>query len=208
MMKMPEFFFLMFFFVLFYALMAFTLFSGNPDDPYFKDLFESFLNIFILQTTANYPDVTIPAVKTSPFASLFFMSFLLIQLYFVFNLNIATVFNNYKEELENKKVSTYVRNRVAILAAFRMLDYDNHGYVDQNTWTLLFLKIRPWSSERKAIQKFSYEDKSQTGKVNLLGFIRLCDTILVKVPSLLRKQEKKVSKWISFPRIRKIVEHG
>jgi len=206
--KMPEFFFLMLFFVLFYSLMAFTLFSGNPNDPYFSDLFESFLNIFILQTTANYPDVTIPAVKQNSLASLFFISFLMIQLYFIFNLNIATVFNNYKEELENKKVSTYVRNRVAILAAFRMLDYEGKGYIESSTWVMLFLKIRPWSTEKKAMSKFENEDKEKTGRVSLLQFIRLCDVILVKIGNpLLKGQEKKVTRWMTFPKIRKIIDH-
>ncbi len=62
---------------------------------------------------------------------MFFVSFLLIQLYFIFNLNIATVFNSYKEETENKKVSDYVRKRVAMTASFRMLDDENTGFVDK-----------------------------------------------------------------------------
>lgn len=205
---MPEFFFMMIFTVVFYSLMAYTLFSTNPDDNYFRDIFESFISIFVLQTTANYPDVTIPAVRASPMASLFFISFLMIQLYFIFNLNIATVFNNYKEELETKKLSLYIRKRIAMVAAFRMLDYENHGYIDRKTWTNLFLTLRPYSTETKALQKFEKEDPSSAGKIDMLHFFHLSDIILTKVKKPISKRERTAANWFTFPRIKKIVEHG
>jgi two pore calcium channel protein 1 len=203
--KMPEFLFLMLFNVLFHSLIAYTLFSTNDHDHYFSNLYDSFLNIFILQTTANYPDVTIPAVTEWPFSSLFFVWFLLLQLYFVFNLNIAFVFNNYKAELENRKVASYIRNRVALLAAFRMLDSDLKGYIDLETWKALFKVYRPRSSEAKAISKFEMEDVNRTGKVDLCQFFRLCDDIKKKIH--VAPHARRAIKGLRYAPLLKIVNH-
>ncbi|KAL0482997.1 two pore calcium channel protein 1 [Acrasis kona] len=182
--KIPEFFLLMILNVLFFTLMAYTLFRNNAEDPYFKDIFESFLSIFILQTTANYPDVTIPAVKMNPINSIFFITFLAIQLYFIFNLNIATVFNVYQEERQAKNLSDYVRKRVAMTAAFRTLDQDHTGYINVESFIDLFLCVRPLSNPEKAKRKFAAEDPNKTGKIDLAAFYMVCDGVLKKTESV------------------------
>jgi hypothetical protein len=203
--RMPEFIFLMFFNVIFYSLVAYTLFSPNKNDPYFGSLYESFMSIFILQTTANYPDVTIPAVRKHPAASIFFVSFLLIQLYFIFNLNIATVFNLYKEQLDRKKVATYIRNRVAVLAAFRMLDPEQKGFIELRAWQLLFRELRPWTDQNKAIAKFEKENVDDTGRINLLQFLHLADDIMRKIDKPIHVRH--ATRFIYFPMLAKIVRH-
>src|SRR5690606_4911940 len=52
-----EFLALLFFFILIFSLCGFYLFSTNPDDPNFQTLEKSFISLFVLLTTANYPDV-------------------------------------------------------------------------------------------------------------------------------------------------------
>jgi two pore calcium channel protein 1 len=202
---MPEFLFLMIFNVIFYTLVAYTLFSPNKNDQYFSSLFESFISIFVLQTTANYPDVTVPSVTNHPAASLFFISFLLIQLYFVFNLNIATVFNIYKGELEERVIASYIRKRVAILAAFKMLDTESKGYITMDTWKSLFKTIRPWSDEQKAIAKFEKENVEDTGRISLVQFFHLCDDIMKGIER--PRRVRKAANFIHFPLLLKIVNH-
>ena len=49
--------------------------------------------MLILMTTANFPDVMMPAVNDQFFYSLIFIIYLLFGLYFLFNILLANVYN-------------------------------------------------------------------------------------------------------------------
>jgi two pore calcium channel protein 1 len=56
----------------------------------------SFVNLFVLVTTANYPDVMMPAFSFTKAAPIFFTIFLLIGLYAIFNIFLAFVYGFYQ----------------------------------------------------------------------------------------------------------------
>jgi two pore calcium channel protein 1 len=205
--RLVEFLILMLANVVFYSLITYSLFSSNPKDPYFNSLFNSFLNIFVLQTTANYPDVTIPAVSKSPASALLFVFFLLVQLYFVYNLNIALVYNNYKNELEKMKVQYFVKKRVSLLIAFRLVDRNCKDYMELEEWQILYKKCRPFSTKKKAISKFRKEDRFETGKLNLCQFFHLCDNIMKDDYRLPLEWLPDLLKKVRYSPLLKITEH-
>ena len=57
--------------------------------------------MIILVTTANFPDVMLPAYEKNYWWMLYFVSFLLLGLYFMMNFLLANVFNNFKDRLES-----------------------------------------------------------------------------------------------------------
>jgi len=112
---------LLFFFLLASALFAFYLFSSNPDDPYFKTFTKSFISLFVLVTTANFPDVMMPSYYKSRYSSLFFISFLVISLYLLMNLMLAVVYEIFTRLEKEKFRKLMLHRRLACQHAFRLL---------------------------------------------------------------------------------------
>ena len=61
----------------------------------FGSIRDAYRNLTILFTTANYPDVFLPAQRMGFFNAFLFMFFMLAGLYFLTNLLLANVFNKY-----------------------------------------------------------------------------------------------------------------
>ena len=56
---------------------------------YFDNVANSYYNMLILLTTANFPDVMLPAYNVSFFWCIYFVSFLILGLYALLNLLLA-----------------------------------------------------------------------------------------------------------------------
>ena len=69
----------------------------------FGSIRDSYRNMTILFTTANFPDIFLPAMNVSFWNCLLFMFFMLGGLYFLTNLLTANVFNKYQNRLESRK---------------------------------------------------------------------------------------------------------
>jgi hypothetical protein len=61
----------------------------------FGTIRDSYRNMVILFTTANFPDIFLPSMNDSFWNSFLFMFFMLAGLYFLTNLLVANVFNKY-----------------------------------------------------------------------------------------------------------------
>jgi two pore calcium channel protein, plant len=83
-------------FVFYYAWMGNRLFSGTIEGiDNFSDMWDSFFFMFVLLTTANYPDVMLPSYNESRWYCLFFISFLVFGLYLFMNLLLAVLYATY-----------------------------------------------------------------------------------------------------------------
>lgn len=69
----------------------------------FGSIRDTYRNMTILFTTANFPDVFLPAMNVSFWNSFLFMFFMLAGLYFLTNLLTANVFNKYQQRLESRQ---------------------------------------------------------------------------------------------------------
>lgn len=82
---------------------GYFLFQPNLEGfIYFKTLGESFYQLFILLTTANFPDVMLPAYNSNRIYALFFVGYLIFGLYFLQNILQAIIFDNYKRRIREK----------------------------------------------------------------------------------------------------------
>ena len=88
-------------FIGFYSLVGVYLFRYTFEGYwYFAAFDEALYNMIILMTTANFPDVMLPAYTVNYWNMLFFVSYLIIGLYFMMSFLLANVFNKFKERLE------------------------------------------------------------------------------------------------------------
>ncbi|XP_010732007.1 two pore calcium channel protein 1 isoform X2 [Larimichthys crocea] len=112
---------LLLFFMVIFAILGFCLFSPNTSDPYFSTLENSLVSLFVLLTTANFPDVMMPAYSKNRWSCVFFIVYLSIELYFVMNLLLAVVFDTFNDVEKMKFKSLLLHKRSAIDHAFQLL---------------------------------------------------------------------------------------
>ena len=68
-----------------------STYNGICSD-YFNTISASFLQMFILLTTANYPDIMMPVYRCSNWSALFFAMFLILGLYILMSLVLAVIY--------------------------------------------------------------------------------------------------------------------
>lgn len=112
---------LLLFFMVIFAILGFCIFSPNTSDPYFSTLENSLVSLFVLLTTANFPDVMMPSYSKNRWSCVFFIVYLSIELYFIMNLLLAVVFDTFNDVEKMKFKSLLLHKRSAIDHAFQLL---------------------------------------------------------------------------------------
>lgn len=109
------------FFILIFSILGFYLFSQVANDTYFSTLQDSFVSLFVLLTTANFPDVMMPAYASSRFNAAFFIVYLALVLYFLMNLLLAVVYDTFSNLEKRKLKRLYFHKRIGCQHAFKLL---------------------------------------------------------------------------------------
>ena len=83
---------------------------------------------------------------------LYFIAFLLIAFYFGSNLILATIYNNYKRQANEKAREYAEKTEDALNVAFHLLDIKGENQIDIPLCVLLLMEL-----ERPAFSVFAYE---------------------------------------------------
>ncbi|XP_013398841.1 two pore calcium channel protein 1 [Lingula anatina] len=142
--------------VLLFALMGLKIFQKrklkNLDgSPYFEDYWESIWALYVLVTTANDPDIMMPAYDNDNWSALFFVVYLLINLYIFMSILLAVIYNNYKKHLKNEVRMAVISKRKKLFQAFEILKVQKDGkeVLTEERWSLLMKAI---SNKRSGAQ--------------------------------------------------------
>ncbi|KAK7175763.1 hypothetical protein R3I93_000128 [Phoxinus phoxinus] len=112
------------------------LIFAKSDDPkkngewetYFKNLPKALSSLLVLLTTANNPDVMIPAYSLNRGYSIFFILFSVFGTYLLMNLMTAIIYNQFRGYLLMSVQTSIIRRRLGIRAAFEVLCCPGRGH--------------------------------------------------------------------------------
>ncbi|XP_025789419.1 two pore calcium channel protein 1 [Puma concolor] len=160
---------------------GFYLFSSNPSDPYFSTLENSIVSLFVLLTTANFPDVMMPSYSRNPWSCVFFIVYLSIELYFIMNLLLAVVFDTFNDIEKRKFKSLLLHKRTAIQHAYRLLVSQRRpAGVSYRQFEGLMRFYRPRMSARERYLTFKALNQSNTSLLSLKDFYDIYEVAALK----------------------------
>ncbi|CAF3767666.1 unnamed protein product [Adineta steineri] len=93
----------------------------NEGTKYFPDFPDALLNLVVLLTTANNPDITLPAYSKNRLYIIYFAVFLTIGLYCLMTLFTVIKMNTFKEFFTTSMQNSLFRRRLAVRACFDIL---------------------------------------------------------------------------------------
>ncbi|NXE05835.1 TPC2 protein, partial [Lophotis ruficrista] len=111
-----------------FTMFAMLLFARTKDGQqdkewvaYFRNLPDALTSLLVLLTTANNPDVMIPAYSKNRAYSIFFILFTVLGNLFLMHLLTAIIYNQFRGYLLKSVQSSLFRRRLGIRAAFEVL---------------------------------------------------------------------------------------
>jgi hypothetical protein len=107
--------------VCFYTLVCTVMFA-EAGDPSFANLGISFVSLYALLTTVNFPSVMMPSYYQSKWWSLLFVSYLVLGVYILMNLVLAVVYNNYRKHFKADVKKIVVRRNLLMALVFDILE--------------------------------------------------------------------------------------
>ncbi|XP_021113084.1 two pore calcium channel protein 1 isoform X3 [Heterocephalus glaber] len=196
---------LLLFFMIIFAILGFYLFSPNPSDPYFSTLENSIVSLFVLLTTANFPDVMMPSYSRNPWSCVFFIVYLSIELYFIMNLLLAVVFDTFNDIEKRKFKSLLLHKRTAIQHAFRLLTSQRRpSGISYRQFEGLMRFYKPRMSARERFLTFKALNQSNKPLLSLEDF---CD--IYEIATLKWKAKRNREHWFDeLPRTAFLIFKG
>jgi two pore calcium channel protein len=130
-------------YVLFFGLFGILAFQNNTEEGAadFCSLRRALWTLLILLTTANFPDVMMPAYARNRASSLFFISFVIIGIFVLINILLAIVCEAYLSSKSRQRSSLETKRLQNLHAAFRLIgekDGEAEGFVTKEGLMGLF----------------------------------------------------------------------
>uniref|UniRef100_A0A7S3JYQ2 Ion transport domain-containing protein n=1 Tax=Aureoumbra lagunensis TaxID=44058 RepID=A0A7S3JYQ2_9STRA len=150
----------------------------SEGDMYFPNLREGMWSLLVLVSTANFPDVALPAYAINRWSMLFFISYLLIGCFFMMNLLLATVYNVYVEEGKKAQEQANKNADINLRKAFTLLS-DDHDYINTTSIRGVFAELNQhqevlYIDDERSEELLAALDKTIESKIDYDAFKKLC----------------------------------
>ncbi|XP_054460048.1 two pore segment channel 3 isoform X2 [Anoplopoma fimbria] len=183
--------FLLFMFsLLIFSLMALKLLGKRGlktinGAPYFTNYLEIVFDLYVLVTTANSPDIMMPAYNASFVFAIFFILYILINTYIFMSVFLAVVYNNYKKYLKEEVRQLVRTKRHKMVRAFAVLQEQRaeggQPMVTQASWNQIVKLVQPDISNAHRELLWSVSDDTNQGCIGKLAFVQLADLLNIEV---------------------------
>jgi len=171
-----------------FAMMFYKLFKDKgmtkvEGGPYFDNFFDSYWDLYVLVTTANSPDIMMPAYDQYAFYSIFFIVFEVVCVYIFMSIFLAVVYNNYRKNLKTEVKEAIQRKRDLIDKAFDLMKSDVFGrdVIIQGDFNQLLKKTMPTKSEQYFKILWFVLDVDSNGYIDQNEFHNLPDLMNIKI---------------------------
>ncbi|NWX41283.1 TPC1 protein, partial [Steatornis caripensis] len=172
---------LLLFFMVIFAILGEYLWKVNFFFQYFNTLENSLVNLFVLLTTSNFPDVMMPSYARNPWSCVFFIVYLSIELYFIMNLLLAVVFDTFNDIEKRKFKSLLLHKRTAIQHAYRLLiTKQRPSGISFKHFEGLLRFYKPRMCARERYLTFKALNQSNTPLVSLKDFYNFYEVVGLK----------------------------
>ncbi|KAH3859383.1 two pore channel protein 1-like [Dreissena polymorpha] len=196
---------LFYFLILVFALVGMKLFQTRTDisfpdgTPYFKNYIESFWQLYILVTTANNPDVMVPAYDKNRLYCLYFTLYIIICLYLMLNILLAVTYSSYRDCMKNNIRRTARIKKNILHQAFEVIkiNVDGKEMVTYKTWTRLIRLAHPRKTKHQIDLLMMVLDEDKSGFISRSQFLNIADLLNVPISVV---SERKTFLEIHFPR--------
>uniref|UniRef100_A0AAR2JIB9 Ion transport domain-containing protein n=1 Tax=Pygocentrus nattereri TaxID=42514 RepID=A0AAR2JIB9_PYGNA len=209
--------------VLMFSLMALKLLGKRnlttiEGAPYFTNYLDIIFDLYVLVTTANSPDVMMPAYNYSSFFSIFFILYIIINTYTFMSVFLAVVYNNYKKYLKEEVRQLVKAKRQKLCRAFSLLQESVGGagrepVVSQSRWTELVKRVQPSISSAHRELLWNVLDHNNAGHIGKQAFVQVADLLNIQVITL-KSRPHPLQLWIpavydctASALVRRIVQH-
>ena len=119
---------------IFYSWLGVVIFYDSPQGQLaFPSLWEGVWSLWIMVTTANYPDVMMPSYNEHRFVAVYFISYMLISFFYLMNLVLAVACESYDDSVAERVKYRKDLSRRLLTKAFELLDHDKKGSVSRNS---------------------------------------------------------------------------
>ncbi|KAL9981122.1 hypothetical protein ACROYT_G009786 [Oculina patagonica] len=173
--------FLLFFIMVIFAMLGFYLFSDNEKDEFFDSFWRSFISLFVLLTTANYPDVMMPAYGRTRWSVVFFGVYISVILYFLMNLLLAVVYDTFTNIEKDKFRKLFLHKRQAVRQAYKLLCNENPPHwIPLHSFIGLMSFYKPKSTLVEKFLVFKSLDTSQRRQLSLDEFYHVFENSEMK----------------------------
>uniref|UniRef100_A0A8C6PX20 Two pore segment channel 3 n=1 Tax=Nothobranchius furzeri TaxID=105023 RepID=A0A8C6PX20_NOTFU len=186
--------FLLFMFsLLVFSLMALKLLGKRnlkniEGYPYFTDYLEIVFQLYVLVTTANSPDVMMPAYNAGSLFTIFFILYILINTYIFMSVFLAVVYNSYKKYLKEEIRQLVRAKRYKMARAFDVLQEQKEGcsqpVLTQASWNHIVRQVRPDITDAHRDLLWSVCDDKNQGVIGKVAFVQLADLLNIEVITL------------------------
>lgn len=172
-------------FLLLSAFFSLLLFAGEQRAKMFPNYGDALWNLLILLTTANFPDIMMPAYTLHRSAFFFFFAFLLAGYFFLTNLILAIVCKGHTEQREADLAAEELSQKENLDRAFALLDPAGTGALTRPVMKQLFdelnaNRVAVMSEEREELL-WSSLDEDMSGTVDEAEFSTMCLLLRVRL---------------------------